>query len=425
MSNQELPPVVVAQHARQRIVIVSAKMEASLSLLAILNLLGSAQALLLALALLSMGRAEGGAARRVLAALVISMAVVIFGGVMRTSHYEFVYPHLSRVHDPFVFLATPLLFLYLRTLIRRERKLARVDYLHFLPFALCVAYLAPYYLRSSAYKLNFLWAEYYAPSLGYWYYIRSGLLLLQAAIYLTLMGAMLVRYSRALKAKGAARTEAESAVLFQVRFMLCGFLVLFLGGLLRYTLDQTARTNLLVPLGASALIYSLGYLGLRRPEVLTGDREPVRVAGTNDLHADADGSVPAKKYEKSTLTPERAERYLQRLLRHMETEKPYVDGELTLPKLAERLSIPAPHLSQTINERLQQNFFDFVNTYRVEEAKRRLLDPACQHYSVLAIAEEVGFNSKSSFNAVFKKHVRMTPSEFRKQNTGVGIQESE
>lgn len=391
-------------------------MEASLSLLAILNLLGSAQALLLALALLT-NRREGGAARRILAALVFAMAVIIFGAVMRTSHYEFVYPHLSRVHDPFVFLGGPLLFLYLRTLVRRERKLARTDYLHFLPFALCVAYLAPYYLRSSAYKLNFMWAEFYHPSLGYWYYVRSGLLLLQVAIYLTLVVVLLVRYSRALKAKGATRSQSERAVLFQVRFMLFGFLVLFVGGLLRYTLDQTARTNLLVPLGASALIYSLGYLGLRKPEVLTGDTTSGS-GETSAAQADttgADESLPAKKYEKSTLTPERAERYLRRLLSHMETEKPYVDGELTLPKLAERLSIPAPHLSQIINERLQQNFFDFVNTYRVEEAKRRLLDPAKRHYSVLAVAEEVGFNSKSSFNAVFKKHVQMTPSEFRKR----------
>lgn len=398
-------------------------MEASLSLLAILNLLGSAQALLLALALLSLGRA-GGVARRVLAALVIAMAVVIFGAVMRTSHYEFVYPHLSRVHDPFVFLAAPLLFLYLRTLIRRERQLARTDYLHFLPFVFCVAYLAPYYLRSSQSKLNFMWAEYYeeAPSLGYWYYIRTGLLLLQAATYLTLMVSMFVRYKRTLKSKGAARTESESAMLFQVRFMLFGFLSLFVVGLLRYTLDQTARTNLVVPLCASVLIYSLGYLALRRPQVLTGMDETTTTAplAANATAEIAGESLPARKYEKSTLTPQRAERYLQRLLTHMETEKPYVDGELTLPKLAERLSIPAPHLSQTINERLQQNFFDFVNTYRVEEAKRRLLDPAKQHYSVLAIAEEVGFNSKSSFNAVFKKHVRMTPSEFRKRMTTEG-----
>ena len=61
-----------------------------------------------------------------------------------------------------------------------------------------------------------------------------------------------------------------------------------------------------------------------------------------------------------------------------------------------------------------KSFPDFINQYRIEEAKKRLLDPAKKHYTVLAIAEEVGFNSKSSFNNVFKKHVKMTPSEFRK-----------
>jgi AraC-like DNA-binding protein len=397
-------------------------MEASLSLLAVLNLLGSAQALLLALALLGVKRADGAAAR-LLAALVLVMAVVISGGVMRTTHYEFVFPHVSRVHDPFVFLVGPLLFLYVRALVRREHAWARRDYLHFLPFAACVLYLSPYYLGSARYKLDFMVAEYHHPSLGYWYYVRSALLLVQFAAYLSLVVLLAVRYSRELRLRGEARSSpAERATLFQVRFMGVGFLILFVVGLLRYTLDQTARTNLLVPLGASALIYALGYLGLRRPEVLTGGRESG--ATRDDAPAGADGeNLPVKKYEKSTLTPERAERYLTRLLRHMETEKPYIDGELTLPKLAERLSIPAPHLSQTINERLRQNFFDFVNTYRVEEAKRLLLDPAKQHYSVLAIAGEVGFNSKSSFNAVFKKHVRMTPSEFRKEGMNEGMRD--
>lgn len=394
-------------------------MEASLSLLAVLNLLGSAQALLLALALLGIRREEDGAANRVLAALVVVMAIIIAGSVLRTTHYEFVFPHLSRVHDSFVFLGGPLLFLYLRTLVRRERRLARRDYLHFLPFAACVLYLSPYYLSSRGFKLDYMLAEFNHPTLGDWYYVRSALLLFQCAVYLTLAGALLFSYARKLKGEARPPTHAERAMLFQIRFMLVGFLILFAGALLRYTLDQTANTNLLVPLGVSVLIYALGYLSLRRPEMLTGVKEtpqPAAAFGTNAGAANGEGDIlPAKKYEKSTLTPERAERYLKRLLRHMDTEKPYIDGELTLPKLAERLSIPAPHLSQTINERLRQNFFDFVNTYRIEEAKRRLLDPAKQHYSVLAIAEEVGFNSKSSFNAVFKKHVLMTPSEFRKR----------
>ncbi len=160
---------------------------------------------------------------------------------------------------------------------------------------------------------------------------------------------------------------------------------------------------MLVPLGASVLVYAMGYLEMRKPDVAVKSGED---------------ELPAKKYEKSTLTPERSERYLNRLLKFMEAEQPFTDGDLTIQKLAEKLSIPTPHLSQTINERLGQTFSDFINSYRIEEAKKRLLDPAKKHYSVLAIAEEVGFNSKSSFNAVFKKHVNMTPSEFRKSVNG-------
>jgi AraC-like DNA-binding protein len=98
----------------------------------------------------------------------------------------------------------------------------------------------------------------------------------------------------------------------------------------------------------------------------------------------------------------------------MEKERPYTDGNLTLQKLAKALAMPANHLSQIINEQLNQNFFDFINYHRIEEAKRMLVDPARKHYSILAISEEVGFNSKSAFNAAFKKHTDMTPSEFRK-----------
>jgi AraC-like DNA-binding protein len=122
---------------------------------------------------------------------------------------------------------------------------------------------------------------------------------------------------------------------------------------------------------------------------------------------------PQKKYEKSALTPERSDAFLKRLLDLMEAEKPYTDGGLTLPRLAARLSVSTHHLSQVINERLGQSFNDFPNSYRVEEAKRRLADPSAEHFSLLAIAEEVGFNSKSSFNAAFKKPTGMTPSEFR------------
>jgi len=96
----------------------------------------------------------------------------------------------------------------------------------------------------------------------------------------------------------------------------------------------------------------------------------------------------------------------------METEKPYLEPKLTLSSLADELEISANHLSQVINQYEEKNFFDFVNSYRVEEYKERATDPAYQNFSILAIALDSGFNSKSSFNQVFKKFTGKTPSQY-------------
>jgi AraC-like DNA-binding protein len=367
-----------------------------LTFLAVLNLLGAAQGVLLALALLT---TKGGhkTANRLLAALTLTISIVVSGAVLLTSNYIFLFPHLSRIHQPFVFLAGPLLFLYIRELTSVEKRFEKKDFLHFIPFVACLIYLLPYYFQSRTQKINALSLEYIQPSFGQWYYVRSALFITQTLVYLVLIVLIIIKYSQ--KAKERNSTQ-DRVVLFEVRFFVIATTVLWFAVVLRYAVETIP--NLLVPLGASLLVYAMGYLKMRRPEAHSSPRD----------------ELSGKKYEKSTLTPERSERYLDKLLNLMAQEKPFTDGNLTIQKLAERLSIPAPHLSQTINERLGQTFSDFINSYRIEEAKRKLLDPALKHLSVLGIAEEVGFNSKSSFNAVFKKYTNMTPSEFRNGGKG-------
>jgi AraC-like DNA-binding protein len=376
-------------------------MKPSLDLLIILNFLGAVQALLLACVLFSIRRGNR-TANRILAAFALVIAVSIGGVTLSTTPYIRLLPHLSKIHQPFYFLGPPLLFLYVRALVLRRQVFQRRDLLHFIPFVLCAIYMMPYYLQNGADKLNLRSAYYGVP----WFGVRSALLLLQFLIYLTLIAFMLVSYSRKKSGREAA---AEKTIQFQVRFLLITFLAIWAIGLLHYTISlfwpayyNTPETDLIVPLGITFFVYALAYLGLKKPETLVGTDEPGRT----------------KKYEKSSLTPERSERYIRKLLQCMETDKPYTDGGLNLQKLARKLAIPPQYLSQIINERLSQSFVDFINSYRVEEAKRRLIDPAKKHYSLLAIAEEVGFNSKSSFNLVFKKHTNMTPSEFRKANNG-------
>jgi AraC-like DNA-binding protein len=372
-----------------------------LNLLAVLNLLGAAQGLLLASALLAARRGDR-AANRLLAALTLVISVFVSGAVLRTTGYVFALPHLAYVHDPFPFAAGPLLYLYMRARTCGTPPRWR-DLLHFVPTALCALYLAPFYFQSSGAKLAALQFEYTAPTLGRWYYVRSTLVVAHFLAYLVAVVRVLWKYTRALKARGAV-SESDRAALAQVRFLVASCLVIWVAAVLRFALDHTARTNLLVPLLVSGVVYGLGYMTMTGCAGVEDGAEP---------DEPEEGATRAAKYERSTLTPERAERCLKRLVELMESERAYADGDLSLQKLAGRLSVPAQHLSQTLNGRLNRSFTDFVNSYRVEDAKRKLTDPRLRHYSVLAIAEEVGFNSKSAFNAVFKKHTGMTPSEFR------------
>jgi AraC-like DNA-binding protein len=114
------------------------------------------------------------------------------------------------------------------------------------------------------------------------------------------------------------------------------------------------------------------------------------------------------------LTKAQMERYAERLRRYMEAEKPYLCPSLTIDKLSQMLSIPRWHLSQVINEVFCQNFFTFVNSYRVEEAKRHLVGANPRPKTVSEVLYEVGFNSKSVFNEVFRRHTGLTPTQYRR-----------
>jgi AraC-like DNA-binding protein len=107
-------------------------------------------------------------------------------------------------------------------------------------------------------------------------------------------------------------------------------------------------------------------------------------------------------------------RHKDNLISYLEQEKPYTDPDLQLQNLADHLGIPSYQLSQIINTELRQNFYELINSLRIAEAKHRLIDPANQHITILAIAYDIGFNSKSTFNTAFKKYTKMTPSQFKK-----------
>ena len=123
----------------------------------------------------------------------------------------------------------------------------------------------------------------------------------------------------------------------------------------------------------------------------------------------------AKLIRKQTELSSKTEEHYQKLLKIMQEEKLYQSAELNMTMLAEKTGLSNGYLSQIINQKEGKNFFDFINHYRVEEVKQKLNDAKFDHYSILGIALEAGFKSKSTFNAVFKKFTGQTPSNFRKQ----------
>lgn len=125
-----------------------------------------------------------------------------------------------------------------------------------------------------------------------------------------------------------------------------------------------------------------------------------------------------RKYKKSLLDKKKIASYLKQLETLMVEEQPYLDTTLTLRALAEMLDIRANHLSQLLNEGLGKNFSEYINAYRLQAFKERAADPKQQHLTILAMAYDSGFNSKTVFNTFFKKATGKTPRAYWKEVNG-------
>ena len=158
-------------------------------------------------------------------------------------------------------------------------------------------------------------------------------------------------------------------------------------------------------LSLSVFIILIGYFGLKQKEIFNHYPDQYIEYITE----------PKTKYAGVVLKDADAEKYVSQLRHFMNIEKPYLDANLSLPELANKLHITSHHLSRVINEQFNVNFFDFINQYRVDEVKSRIGNPEFENLSLLGIAFDSGFNTKSAFNRVFKKMTGLTPSEYKSQ----------
>ena len=157
-------------------------------------------------------------------------------------------------------------------------------------------------------------------------------------------------------------------------------------------------------LSLSVFVILIGYFGLKQ-KVIFSSEDIIVAGGASKTHT---------KYSGSRLFDSEAKQYAGKLTDYMKSAKPYLNPDLSLPQLATELNISSHYLSQVINEQFNLNFFDFVNGYRVEAFKEKIIDPEFRNFSLLGIAFECGFNSKSAFNRIFKQTSGITPSQFKK-----------
>ncbi len=173
----------------------------------------------------------------------------------------------------------------------------------------------------------------------------------------------------------------------------------------------TASLNFQLNLFILAVIFFIAYYSLKQKEIYPVD----------EIHRRELISINQQEYVSGTkrklMADEEVIDIVRRINEEMINSKPYLDSELNLIKLAELLSFTPHQLSYIINTGFKVNFFHFINNYRVEEAKQLLLNHKKDNLSILGIAYESGFNSKTSFNTTFKKITGQTPSEFKKRSS--------
>jgi AraC-like DNA-binding protein len=159
-------------------------------------------------------------------------------------------------------------------------------------------------------------------------------------------------------------------------------------------------------LSLSVFVILIGYFGLKQKLIFFSEA----------LIISSVSREIQTKYAGSRLKDSEAKQYVEELDKHMALSKPYLNPDLTLLQLASDISITPHLLSQIINDHYKLNFFDYINQYRVREFKVAVADPKNKNYSLLGIAFECGFNSKSAFNRMFKKSTGLTPSQFKEAN---------
>jgi AraC-like DNA-binding protein len=313
------------------------------------------------------------------------------------------FPRLIWLFEPFSFCIGPLLYLYTMSLVRSNFKLMPKHIAFFIPFFVYLYFtITTVTIQSPETIRKIVDAGGFLSLLTY--FVLYTFLRISNVLVAAISLVALFRYKKQLK------TGRQPKTLFDVKWqliVLSGMSIVFLIEFMYYV-DYYASakylhshdklffvTYFLINISIMFLLINiLVFSGLKNSSLFE----------VNKIQA---------KYSKSLLVDNEKEMLLQRVRECMVQEKYFLTPSITVQHVAEKIGSQPRLVSQVINELSGQNFIDFVNSYRIEEAKKMLIDRKFKGYSIIGILYEVGFNSKTAFNTTFKKQTGLTPKEYK------------
>ena len=326
-------------------------------------------------------------------------------------------PHAMWTSVPVTYLICPLFFLYTRFVFAGKNRLFWYDAIHLMPLAWELYSQRWFYLLDAESKMELYFRGRAEPP-GMDPGVIYALLQMSAVsiAYFTLSYLTLRKHGRAL-AEQTSNIRNTDHFRFLARLFVTMLIVQF-----AYVVSLSAKGSLSIQLNYSFIlfksltIHAIGYLAINRPSQIFFANAVEASTKQSPIRAIEPNQASAEKYAKSGLSEAQIDEFYDRLLDCIQKEKPHLNDDLNLSELAKQVGISNHHLSRVINQRAGQTFYDFINQHRVEYAKKLFQDPEYDsEHTIIEIAFKAGFNSKASFNRVFKKHTGQTPSNFRSE----------
>lgn len=377
---------------------------------------------LLILALLT-SRQKNKTANYLLCSLIVLFSFYALIKILSNTQDITDFPFLIRTYRPVFVLACANFYFYCIALTMPDFKFKIQNLYHLVPVSIYSLLTLPFYFSSNAEKIASLSQQPFTLSWS----IERGFFVLIFAVYFSLSYRVVSRYQASIKEQFSNTDKIKLdwlkklTILFAVIWIVALFRFLSAYGKVGY------ENKFMVPILLCATIFLIAWRALKQPEIFSdrwNEQGSFRHQERNKLQNNfvepvKESSVkpsPAK-YESSSLSESEIEQYKLNLVEYLEQEKPYIDPDLKLQHLADHLGVHSHQLSQIINTHLQKNFYDLINSLRINEAKQRLIDPKNQQMNIVTVAFDVGFNSKSTFNSAFKKYTNMTPTQFKKSHS--------